>query len=279
MPGLFEGFFTRHSKGVTLAVLVLVSFIVPAHLQPRRGHQAQGDRAVLRRLLPEGVHRLLPLVRRHGGLHPPAQRGAGGAGCRAGAAAGHGQGDAGDRGAAPSERHAAGSSSISPRPCRRSALPPKSLPGTRTTSSPRSRSTRARARECGRECPWWPTRATWKGWWERCCPWGPGASEVLPLYDPQCLVSARLDSTRDEGLVRGEGKDRGTVAPALREEDSQGRDPVRRPRGDLRPRRAVPEGDQHRAASARSRPSPTRRPSRSRWSPSSTSTGSNTCSS
>lgn len=40
---------------------------------------------------------------------------------------------------------------------------------------------------------------------------GPGASEVLPLYDPQCLVSARLDSTRDEGLVKGEGKDHGTV--------------------------------------------------------------------
>ncbi|HUI68871.1 MAG TPA: rod shape-determining protein MreC [Spirochaetia bacterium] len=40
---------------------------------------------------------------------------------------------------------------------------------------------------------------------------GPGASQVLPLYDPQCLVSARLDSTRDEGLVKGEGKDHGTV--------------------------------------------------------------------
>jgi rod shape-determining protein MreC len=40
---------------------------------------------------------------------------------------------------------------------------------------------------------------------------GPGASQVLPLYDPQCLVSCRLDSTRDEGLVKGEGKDHGTV--------------------------------------------------------------------
>ncbi|HTP58623.1 MAG TPA: rod shape-determining protein MreC [Spirochaetia bacterium] len=40
---------------------------------------------------------------------------------------------------------------------------------------------------------------------------GPGASEVLPLYDPQCLVSARLDTTRDEGLVKGEGRDHGTV--------------------------------------------------------------------
>ena len=40
---------------------------------------------------------------------------------------------------------------------------------------------------------------------------GPGASEILPLYDPQCFVSARLDSTRDEGLVKGEGKDHGTV--------------------------------------------------------------------
>jgi len=40
---------------------------------------------------------------------------------------------------------------------------------------------------------------------------GPGTSEVLPLYDPQCMVSARVDSTRDEGLVLGEGKDRGTL--------------------------------------------------------------------
>ncbi len=41
---------------------------------------------------------------------------------------------------------------------------------------------------------------------------GPGSSEVLPLYDPQCMVSARVDTTRDEGLVSGQGKDRGTVA-------------------------------------------------------------------
>ncbi|HYW85453.1 MAG TPA: rod shape-determining protein MreC [Spirochaetia bacterium] len=40
---------------------------------------------------------------------------------------------------------------------------------------------------------------------------GPGTSEVLPLYDPQCMVSSRVDSTRDEGLVQGEGKDRGTL--------------------------------------------------------------------
>jgi rod shape-determining protein MreC len=40
---------------------------------------------------------------------------------------------------------------------------------------------------------------------------GPGSSEVLPLYDPQCMVSARVDTTRDEGLVQGEGRDRGTV--------------------------------------------------------------------
>jgi len=40
---------------------------------------------------------------------------------------------------------------------------------------------------------------------------GPGASEVLPLYDPQCIVSARVDTTRDEGLVTGQGKDRGTL--------------------------------------------------------------------
>jgi rod shape-determining protein MreC len=40
---------------------------------------------------------------------------------------------------------------------------------------------------------------------------GPGSSQVLPLYDPQCMVSARVESTRDEGLVQGEGKDRGTI--------------------------------------------------------------------
>ena len=40
---------------------------------------------------------------------------------------------------------------------------------------------------------------------------GPGTSEVLPLNDPQCMVSSRVDSTRDEGLVQGEGKDRGTL--------------------------------------------------------------------
>jgi rod shape-determining protein MreC len=40
---------------------------------------------------------------------------------------------------------------------------------------------------------------------------GPGSSHVLPLYDPQCIVSARVDTTRDEGLVAGEGRDRGTI--------------------------------------------------------------------
>ena len=40
---------------------------------------------------------------------------------------------------------------------------------------------------------------------------GPGSSQVLPLYDPQCIVSARVDTTRDEGLVAGQGKDRGTL--------------------------------------------------------------------
>jgi rod shape-determining protein MreC len=40
---------------------------------------------------------------------------------------------------------------------------------------------------------------------------GPGSSEVLPLYDPQCIVSARVDTTRDEGLIAGQGKDRGTI--------------------------------------------------------------------
>jgi rod shape-determining protein MreC len=40
---------------------------------------------------------------------------------------------------------------------------------------------------------------------------GPGSSEVLPLYDPQCIVSARVDTTRDEGLVSGQGQDRGLL--------------------------------------------------------------------
>jgi rod shape-determining protein MreC len=40
---------------------------------------------------------------------------------------------------------------------------------------------------------------------------GPGSSEVLPLYDPECMVSSRVDSTRDEGLVAGQGKERGTI--------------------------------------------------------------------
>ena len=40
---------------------------------------------------------------------------------------------------------------------------------------------------------------------------GPGSSQVLPLYDPQCIVSARVDTTRDEGLVEGQGRDRGTI--------------------------------------------------------------------
>jgi rod shape-determining protein MreC len=38
-----------------------------------------------------------------------------------------------------------------------------------------------------------------------------GTSQVLPLYDPDCQVSARVDSTRDEGLVSGQGKDRPTA--------------------------------------------------------------------
>ncbi len=40
---------------------------------------------------------------------------------------------------------------------------------------------------------------------------GPGSSQVLPLYDPQCLVSARLERSRNEGLVVGQGKDRENV--------------------------------------------------------------------
>jgi rod shape-determining protein MreC len=37
---------------------------------------------------------------------------------------------------------------------------------------------------------------------------GPGTSQVLPLYDPQCQVSARLDESRFEGLANGQGADR-----------------------------------------------------------------------
>ncbi len=40
---------------------------------------------------------------------------------------------------------------------------------------------------------------------------GGGSAQVLPLYDPQCLVSARLDRSRHEGLVAGQGKDRDTI--------------------------------------------------------------------
>ncbi len=40
---------------------------------------------------------------------------------------------------------------------------------------------------------------------------GGGSAQVLPLYDPQCLVSARLDRSRHEGLVAGQGKDRNTI--------------------------------------------------------------------
>jgi rod shape-determining protein MreC len=37
---------------------------------------------------------------------------------------------------------------------------------------------------------------------------GPGTSQVLPLYDPQCQVSARLDESRFEGLANGQGVER-----------------------------------------------------------------------
>jgi rod shape-determining protein MreC len=40
---------------------------------------------------------------------------------------------------------------------------------------------------------------------------GAGSAQVLPLYDPGCLVSARVDTTRDEGLVAGQGKDKSTI--------------------------------------------------------------------
>lgn len=38
-----------------------------------------------------------------------------------------------------------------------------------------------------------------------------GTSQVLPLYDPACQVSARLDATRFEGLATGQGIDRPTL--------------------------------------------------------------------
>ena len=40
---------------------------------------------------------------------------------------------------------------------------------------------------------------------------GPGSSQVLPLYDPSCQVSARLDRSRFEGLVIGQGAERSTL--------------------------------------------------------------------
>jgi rod shape-determining protein MreC len=40
---------------------------------------------------------------------------------------------------------------------------------------------------------------------------GPGTSQVRPLYDPSCQVSARLDVSRFEGLASGQGADRATL--------------------------------------------------------------------
>jgi len=40
---------------------------------------------------------------------------------------------------------------------------------------------------------------------------GSGTSQVLPLYDPSCQVSARLDDSRFEGLANGQGADRSTL--------------------------------------------------------------------
>jgi rod shape-determining protein MreC len=40
---------------------------------------------------------------------------------------------------------------------------------------------------------------------------GLGSSQILPLYDPQCQISARLERSRFEGLVSGQGKDRENV--------------------------------------------------------------------
>jgi rod shape-determining protein MreC len=40
---------------------------------------------------------------------------------------------------------------------------------------------------------------------------GAGSSQILPLYDPQCQVSARLQRSRYEGLINGQGKDRDNI--------------------------------------------------------------------
>jgi rod shape-determining protein MreC len=40
---------------------------------------------------------------------------------------------------------------------------------------------------------------------------GLGSCQVLPLYDPQCEVSARLERSRYEGLICGQGSDRDNV--------------------------------------------------------------------
>ena len=36
---------------------------------------------------------------------------------------------------------------------------------------------------------------------------GIGSAQILPLYDPGCYVSTRLDRSRHEGLVNGQGKE------------------------------------------------------------------------
>ena len=107
---------------------------------------------------------------------------------------------------------------------------------------------------------------------------GPGSSEILPLYDPQCMVSARLDRTRDEGLVNGEGKDSGTIL--MRYVKSIAKDTIEY--GDLVVTSGLggftPKGSTS-DASAISGRRRMRRPWRSRWSRWSTSIGWNTCSS
>jgi len=38
-----------------------------------------------------------------------------------------------------------------------------------------------------------------------------GSAQILPLYDPQCQVSARLERSRYEGLINGQGQDRQNI--------------------------------------------------------------------
>ena len=165
MPGLFEGFVVaKRRQGVTLAVLIVVSLLCLLAVQQRDRPQAQGGRAVGRRLLPEGIHGLLP----RGSATPRAP---------SGSCAWRARSWPGARGGwqEPTGRAARSSSCARENAALREQLGLRREPAaakriarrgdrqaTPTTCSPRSPSTRARARACARACPWWPGRERWR---------------------------------------------------------------------------------------------------------------------